>query len=89
MTGTVIIEADGSTTSLFDSEPWRDEAVVEIASGMVTVELHVLDVHALKSAKRIGLRFSPQPPIALSPEGIENIKRFIKERKKESDAFIG
>jgi hypothetical protein len=88
MSGAVVIENDGFISEYNDGRPYQgnlsDGAVTEI----VTIRLGNFTVNDLRSAVNLQIQFQFELPIVITPEGIENIKRFVTEMDGDFNPFL-
>jgi len=79
MTGAVSIDIDGFRSNYRYSDPYREILPDGTLTAVATLILNNFTVHDMRSAENIRIELQPQSFITISPEGTENVKRFIGE----------
>ncbi len=79
MSGAVVIDNDGFISKYRDRDPYSSMSYDGTVTESVTVVLNYFMVLDLKSAVNLRIQYEPELPISITPEGIENINRFVSD----------
>jgi len=77
--GTITIDIDGFISTYGFNDTFNDELPSGKTMQITTVILNKFTVYDLQAAVNMRIGYQFLDPIAITPEGIENIKRFVTE----------
>jgi hypothetical protein len=75
----IIADLDGFVSEHRYSNPYRADLSDGTGSEIVTVIIDYFFVNDLRNAENIRIRYETEAPFILTPEGVENVSRFITE----------